>query len=117
MTHFATLSQATQWVETNAKRGKRVLWLIPTTSTKDYTLIMDEITMNSESWISLVRFFPFTGVKAFYQNGGLLLVTTNTDLIPLASADIIFAPPTFPFDDRELLGNPERGFVSWNESS
>lgn len=115
MTHFASLSLATQWVESNAKRGNRVLWLIP--SPKDYTLIMDDITMNSESWISMVRFFPWTGVKAFYQNGGLLLVTTNTDLIPLASADIIFAPPTFPFDDWELLDNPERGFVSWNESS
>lgn len=115
MTHFASLSLATQWVESNAKRGNRVLWLIP--SPKDYTRIMGEITMHDNSWISLVRFVPFTGVKAFYQNGGLLLVTTNTNLISLATADMIFAPPSFPFDDQELLGNPERGFVSWNESS
>lgn len=114
MTHFATLSEATQWVESNAKRGNRVLWLIP--SSEDYLLIMGAIMEFGNSWITQAKFYPFAGIEASYQNGGMLRVSTNTSQVSSATADVIFAPPSFPFDDWEILSNPDRGFVSWDES-
>jgi len=90
------------------------LWLIP--ASKDYLLIMGAIMRFGSSWITQAKFYPFAGIEASYQNGGMLMVSTNTSRVTSATADMIFAYPSFAHDDWEIPGNPERDFVSWEES-